>query len=86
MPYQPGRTRHNMRPNWIGPTTLVMEIASSLGNPDPGCLQGQNYSDLCELGCDLSQDKLRSPWKRSAWRTKNWAKRIMTYIRLCQKK
>ena len=75
-----------MRPNWVGPTSLVMKIAPSLRGLTQSIYRRQNYSDLCELGCDLTRDKLRSPWKWSAWRTRNWAKRIMTYIRLCQEK
>ena len=46
MPYQSGRTRHTMRPKWVGPKLLVMEINPSLGSPDPRYLQGLNDSDL----------------------------------------
>ena len=71
MTCQPGRIHQNMRPNWVGPTPLIMEIAPSLGSPDPQYLQEYNYSDLCELGCNLAQDELRSPWQQSVWRTRN---------------
>ena len=80
MPYQPNRTRHNMRPNWVRSTSLVMEITQCLGSPSVGYLRGHNYSDLHELKCDLSWDELRSLWQWSAWRIRNQGKRIMTCI------
>ena len=40
MPCQLGRTHHNTKPDWVGYTSLVMEIAPSLGSPDPEYLQG----------------------------------------------
>ena len=61
MPCQLGRTRHNTQPDWVGPTSLFMKITPSLESPGPEYLQGQNYSDLHELGCDLARDELRSP-------------------------
>ena len=80
MSYQPGRIRQNMRPNWVGPISVVMEIAPILRRLGPGYLREQNYSDLLELRCDLTKDELRSPWQQNAWRIRNRGKRIMTYI------
>ena len=39
MPCQPGRTRHTMRLNWVGPTIFIVEITPSLESPDPGYSQ-----------------------------------------------
>ena len=86
MPYQPSRTRHNTRPNWVGPTSLIMEITPSLGSPDLEYLREQNYSDLRELECDLARNELRSPWPWIAQRIRNRDKRIMNNIRSCQEK
>ena len=81
MPYQLDMTRHNMRPNWVGPTTLIMKIALSLRSPDPEYLRKHNYNNLRELRCDLTRDELWLPSPRSAWSIRNWDKEIMTYIR-----
>ena len=66
MPCQSGRKHHTMLPNWVGLTSLIMEIAPSLGSHGPGYLRGQNYSDLHELGCNLVWDELMLSWQQSA--------------------
>ena len=78
------KTLNEPLPRIFTSTSLIMEITSNLGNPDLEYLRKQNYSDLHELGCDLIGNKLKSPWPRSAWRTRNRDKQIMTYIPSCQ--
>ena len=50
MPCQPGRTRHNIRSNWVRLTTLVMEIVPSLGSPDPEYLRDRTTVTYVSLG------------------------------------
>ena len=83
MSYELGMTRHTTRPNWVGPTLLIMEITPSLGSHDLGYSWEQNDSDLRARMQSRSGRAKVTPRQRSAWRTRNQAKRIIASIQLC---
>ena len=69
-----------------GPTLFVMEIALSLGSPDSEYSRKQNDSDLRAAMRPHSGRAQVTPKPLCIWRTRNWAKRIIASIQLCQEK
>ena len=50
MPGQPDRTHHNTRPDWVGPTSLVMEIIPIFRSPGPEYLRDRTTATCVSSG------------------------------------
>ena len=83
---QSGRIHHTMRLNWVRPTLFIMEIAPSLRNPDSGYSRKQNDSNLRAGMRPQSGQAKVTPRRRSTWKIRNRAKRIIASIQLYQEK